>query len=160
MRINSPNYFGQKRAIYISNKISIYVFPEKEQSQFPHAFVCERFIYSRDRSTYFPAPEYADRSWEYINRTQTHAWGNWDCSRAGPFLGIYVSNFRYSISLQYARQMIHMLDQNTNRRFLVATGASYHNTLLYLPQALSCLARRVSPFLARVNTWCVAVLTR
>ncbi len=27
------------------------------QSQFPHSCVCERFIYSQDRSTYFPAAE-------------------------------------------------------------------------------------------------------
>jgi hypothetical protein len=30
------------------------------QSQFPHSCVCERFIYSQDWSTYFPAAEYAD----------------------------------------------------------------------------------------------------
>ncbi len=30
------------------------------------------------------------------------------------------------VSLQCARQLIHMLDQNTNRRFLVDTGASYN----------------------------------
>jgi hypothetical protein len=33
--------------------------PRKEnarpQSQFPHSCVCERFIYSQDRPTYFPA---------------------------------------------------------------------------------------------------------
>ncbi len=43
------------------NENPIYVFPEKElrglQSQFPHFCVCERFIYSQDRSTYFPAAE-------------------------------------------------------------------------------------------------------
>ncbi len=27
------------------------------QSQFPHSCVCERFIYSQDRSKYFPAAE-------------------------------------------------------------------------------------------------------
>ncbi len=27
------------------------------QSQFPHSCVCERFIYSQDQSTYFPAAE-------------------------------------------------------------------------------------------------------
>ncbi len=43
----------------------------RPQSKFPHTCVCERFIYSQDRSTYFPAAEYADRSWEYINRSQT-----------------------------------------------------------------------------------------
>jgi hypothetical protein len=52
-------------------------------------------VYSQDRFTYFPAAEYADRSSEYINRTHKHEYRNWDCGRAVPFLGIYVSNFRY-----------------------------------------------------------------
>ncbi len=43
----------------------------------------------------FPAAELADRWWEYINCSQTHECGNWDCGRAIPFLGIFVSNFRY-----------------------------------------------------------------
>jgi hypothetical protein len=51
-------------------------FPRKgtawPQTQFPHLCVCERFIYSHDPSTYFPAAEYADRLWEYINRTQKY----------------------------------------------------------------------------------------
>jgi hypothetical protein len=29
----------------------------RPQSQFPHSCVCERFIYSQDQSTYFPAAE-------------------------------------------------------------------------------------------------------
>ncbi len=37
----------------------------------------------------FPAAEYADRSWEYINRSQTHECGSWDCGRAIPFLGMF-----------------------------------------------------------------------
>ncbi len=61
---------------------------------FPHSCVSERFIYSHDRSTYLSAAEYADRSGEYINRTQKHECRNWDYGRAVPFLGIYVSNFR------------------------------------------------------------------
>ncbi len=65
----------------------------RPQSQFPHSCVCERFIYSHDRYTNFSAAEYADRSGEYINRTQKHVCRNW----AVPFLGIHVSNFRYSI---------------------------------------------------------------
>jgi hypothetical protein len=44
----------------------------------------------------FLAAEYADRSWEYINRTEKHECRKWDCGRAVPFLRIYVSNFRYS----------------------------------------------------------------
>jgi hypothetical protein len=46
--------------------------------------------------------EKANRSWEYINRSQAHECGNWDCGRAIPFLGIFVSNFRYIVSLQCA----------------------------------------------------------
>jgi hypothetical protein len=58
-------------------------------------------IYSQDRSTYFPAAEYADQSWEYMNRSQTHECGNWDWGRAIPFLGIVVSNFRYCVFAVY-----------------------------------------------------------
>jgi hypothetical protein len=43
----------------------------------------------------FPAAEKADRSREYINRSQTYERGNWDFGQAIPFLGIFVSNFRY-----------------------------------------------------------------
>ncbi len=39
----------------------------RPQSQFPHSCVCKGFIFSQDRSTYFPAAEWADRSWKYIN---------------------------------------------------------------------------------------------
>jgi hypothetical protein len=38
-------------------------------SQFPHSCVCELFMYSQNRSTYFPIAEQADRSWEYKNRS-------------------------------------------------------------------------------------------
>jgi hypothetical protein len=34
--------------------------------------VCEQFIYSHDRPAYSAAGKYVDRSWEYINRSQTH----------------------------------------------------------------------------------------
>ncbi len=60
---------GLKRKSYLS-------IPRKEiarpQSQFPHS--CVRGI--------------ADRSWEYINCSQTHECGNWDWDLAIPFLGI------------------------------------------------------------------------
>ncbi len=79
------------------NENPIYVFPGKEfarpQSQFPRSCVCERFIYSQDRSTYFPAAEWEDRSREFINRSNTHDCGNWDWGHAIPFLGIFVANF-------------------------------------------------------------------
>ncbi len=65
-------------------------------SQFPHSWFCGRSIYSHNRPTYFPAAE-ADRSEEYINRSQKHECRSWDCSRAIPFLGIFVSNFPYCV---------------------------------------------------------------
>jgi len=43
------------------------------QSQFPHSCVCERFIYSHGhRPAYSAEGKYVDRSWVYINRSQTH----------------------------------------------------------------------------------------
>ncbi len=67
----------------------------RPQSQFPHSYVCERFINSHDRSAYSAAGKYVDRSWEYIhvNRSQTHECGDWDCGRAIPFLGIHKWDF-------------------------------------------------------------------
>ncbi len=38
--------------------------------------------------------------WEYINRSQIHARINWERGRAVSFLGIYVSNFQYSVSYE------------------------------------------------------------
>ncbi len=50
----------------LQRKSHAFIFPEKgiawPQSQFPHSLVCERFIYSQDRSTYFPA-ELTGRTW-------------------------------------------------------------------------------------------------
>jgi hypothetical protein len=50
-------------------------------SQFLHSYICERFIYFQDWSAYSAARKYVDRSWEYINHSQTHEChecGNWD----------------------------------------------------------------------------------
>ncbi len=61
------------------------------QSQFPHSFVCERFIYSHDRSASFCCRKYVDRSRDYKNRSQTHECGNWDWGRAVPKKGIFIT---------------------------------------------------------------------
>jgi hypothetical protein len=61
--------------------------------------MCQWAIYIFSGSVYiFPAAEQTDRLWDYINRAQTHECGNWDCGRPIPFLGIFVSNFRYWFS--------------------------------------------------------------
>ncbi len=68
----------------------------RPQLQFPHSCACERFIHSQDWSTYFlQQNRQIHRGNVHINRSQTHECGNWDCGRAIPFLGIFVSNFRY-----------------------------------------------------------------
>ncbi len=43
----------------------------------PISCVGERFLYSQDRSTYFPATKQADRSWKYINLSKTYECRNW-----------------------------------------------------------------------------------
>ncbi len=62
-------------------------------------FMCVSDLYSVvPGSVYiFPPAEYADRSWEYINRSQMHECGNWDWDPDIPFLGIFVSKFRYFV---------------------------------------------------------------
>ncbi len=64
---------------------------------FPISTFCGRFIYSLDRSAYSAAGKYVDRSWEYINRSQTNECGNWDWGRAIPFLGMHKWDFLCSV---------------------------------------------------------------
>ncbi len=75
----------------------------RPESQFPHSCVCKLFQYSTDLSANSAAEKYVDRSREYINRSQTHECGNWDCVPAIPFLGIHKWDFRCSVSLNKPR---------------------------------------------------------
>ncbi len=71
-------------------------------SQFLHSYLCERFIYIQDRSAYSAAGKYVDQSWEYINCSQTHEFGNWDRGCAIPRKGIQKWDFpcsEYCINL-------------------------------------------------------------
>ncbi len=58
----------------------------RPQFQFPHSCVCERILWSQDRSAYSAAGKFVDWSREYINRLRTHDCGNWNWGRAIPFL--------------------------------------------------------------------------
>ncbi len=110
------------------------------------------FIYFHDLSTYFPAAEYADRSWEYKNRTQKFECRNWDCGRAVPFLGIYGSNFGYSIFAVRQAADPHAASKHQQAYILqhpaIPLFSTCFTTLLYLPRTPSCLAWRVSPLIA------------
>ncbi len=77
------------------------------QSQFLHSCVCEQFIHSQDWCTYFMQQNRLIDCVGYINRSQTHEYRNWDCCRAIPFLGIFVSNFQYWFFAVYTRTSCH-----------------------------------------------------
>jgi hypothetical protein len=47
------------------------------------------------------------RTWEYIDRSQTHECGNWDWGNAIPFLGIHKSKFLCSVQLQITLVAVH-----------------------------------------------------
>ncbi len=116
----------------------IYVFPEMKLcsllisktellcsvSQFLHSYVCERFIYFQDQSAYSALGKYVDRYWEYINRSQTHECGNWDCGRAISRKGIQKWDFRCSASP--SKEMTHNIWQ------VLITKQWYRFTLSFL----------------------------
>jgi hypothetical protein len=87
--------------------VPIYVFPEmKLHCYLPkqnynvlspsYTHISVRDQYFQDRSAYSAAGKYGDRSWEYINRSQTHECGNWDWGCAIPRRGIHKRDFHCS----------------------------------------------------------------
>jgi hypothetical protein len=60
----------------------------RPKSQFSHSCVCERFIYSQDRSTYLAAAKKLDRSWKYINLSQIYECKNWETEHYNTVLEI------------------------------------------------------------------------
>ncbi len=74
----------------------IYSFSGNSATSAPiSTFMCLWVIYIDPGAVFiFPPAEQAGRSWEYINRSQTHDCGNWDWDPDIPILGIFVSKFR------------------------------------------------------------------
>ncbi len=80
--INETTMYLQIRSILAMYRKSNLCIPKKgvvrPQSQFLHSCVCERFIYSQDRSTYLATEKQTDRSWKYINLSQIYECRNWE----------------------------------------------------------------------------------
>jgi hypothetical protein len=76
------------------------IFPQKElrgHSPYFNIHVCLWAIYIfTGLICLFCCGKYVDRSWKYINRSQTHECVNWDWGRAIPRKGIHKWDFRCS----------------------------------------------------------------
>jgi hypothetical protein len=97
---------GPVRTRYKSRSGSHLCIPINENVQFPYfqkrikifCLPIPSLIYIsvrdfQDRSVYFAAVNYVDRSWKYINRSQTRECGNWDWGRAIPRKEIHKMGF-------------------------------------------------------------------
>ena len=77
-------------------------------------------IYSHDRYTYF-ATKQADRSWEYVNRSQIHECRNWKWGCPVSFLGIHKSDLLSSV---FRLKPLHLSGRGKNQeKCKDATGA-------------------------------------
>ncbi len=89
----------------LNRKFETYI-PRKGTARLQFQFICTfmflcRFKYFHHRSAYSAA---GDRSWEYINRSQTHECENWDWGRAVLYLGIHKSKFLCS-AIMYSGEL-------------------------------------------------------
>ncbi len=94
-------------------------------------------MYSQDRSTYFLQENRQIDCGKYIC-SQTHECGNWDCGRAIPFLGIFVSNFQFwffavwlfRVQNQAARQFhLGFRPLSSLKRFCMVSGFQKKNCI-------------------------------
>jgi hypothetical protein len=108
-------FLGQVRIQY-KYLVPIYVFPETKRifpkqnynllspSSYTHISV-EIYIFP---GSVLPIL-LQDRSWKYINRSQTHECGNWDWGRAIPRKGIQKCYYRCSVPTQFLKYFLDIL---------------------------------------------------
>ncbi len=83
----------------INTENSNQIFPEKElrgHSPNLHIHILWAIYIFWQSICLFCCRKYVDRSWEYINRPQTHGCGNWDWGRPIPIKGTHKWDFRCS----------------------------------------------------------------
>jgi hypothetical protein len=123
------------------------IFPEKELRGFSsnfhiHVSVSDLYVYSYDRSAYSVEGKSVDRSWQYINCSQTHECGNWVGTKAAqfPFLeyinGIFVAVWLVRFAQRYTTWFS---PQHSPLSFLLWLK-QYCEGLLK-PESCSCLVR-------------------
>jgi hypothetical protein len=87
-----------------NTEFSKQIFPEKEYRGLGpnfhiHASVSGLYISTIGLPILLEEICRVDRSWDYINRSQTHECWNWGWGRALPRKGIHKWDFRYSVSM-------------------------------------------------------------
>ncbi len=88
--------------------------------------VCERFIYSHDQSAFSVFRKYVDRSWENINRSQTHM--NVEIGTDAPAIprkGIHKWDFRCSSTILFSLLSFLLLQPSKCHTFLLLINLAF-----------------------------------
>ncbi len=104
-----PFMYFRKWNWYFQNRIIMFCLPVPT-----FIYRWKIYIFTGLVCLYSAAGKHVDQSWEYINRSQTQEFGNWDWSRAIPRKGIYKWDFPCSA--------VHV---NRTRRGVVGAGTGY-----------------------------------
>ncbi len=89
--------YSQKWNCYFQNRIVMFCLPDSTL-----IYLWETFIFPGSVCL-SAAGKYVDRSWDYINHSQTHECGNWDWGRAIPRKGIHKGDFLCSAYPRYVK---------------------------------------------------------